>query len=48
MRRLLMGAALLAALATTAAALAAGSPPITEKVLGVGTISQGYTFWREQ
>lgn len=44
MRRLLIGAALLAALATTAAALAAGSPPITEKVLGVGSISHGYTF----
>jgi quercetin dioxygenase-like cupin family protein len=44
MRPLLICAALLAALATTAAALAAGSPPITEKVLGVGSISHGYTF----
>jgi quercetin dioxygenase-like cupin family protein len=44
MKRLLISAALLAALATTAAALAAGAPPITEKVLGASSISQGYTI----
>ena len=36
MRRLFVIAALLGALGTTAAALAAGNPPITEKILGPG------------
>ena len=44
MRRLFVTAALLGALGTTAAALAAGNPPITEKILGAGSISDGYTI----
>ena len=44
MRRLFVIAALLGALGTTAAALAAGNPPITEKILGAGSISDGYTI----
>ena len=42
MKRLLIVAALLAALGTTAAALAAGGPTITEKVLGAANVSQHY------
>ena len=42
MKRLFVIAALLGALGTTAAALAAGTPPITEKILGAGSISDGY------
>ena len=44
MRRLFVITALLGALGTTAAALAAGTPPITEKILGAGSISDGYTI----
>jgi quercetin dioxygenase-like cupin family protein len=44
MKRLLIIAALVAALGTTAAALAAGGRPITEKVLGAASISQRYTI----
>ena len=44
MKRLFVIAALLGALGTTAAALAAGTPPITEKILGAGSISDGYTI----
>jgi quercetin dioxygenase-like cupin family protein len=44
MKRLLIIAALLAALGTTAAALAAGPRPITEKILGAASISQRYTI----
>jgi quercetin dioxygenase-like cupin family protein len=44
MRRLLIIAALLGALGTGAAALAAGGPAISEKVLGAASISHGYTF----
>src|SRR4051794_24182807 len=44
MNRLVIVAALLATLATTAAALAAGAPAITEKVLGAASISQHYTI----
>jgi quercetin dioxygenase-like cupin family protein len=44
MKRLFVIAALLGALGTTAAALAAGNPPITEKILGAGSISDGYTI----
>ena len=44
MRRFFVIAALLGALGTTAAALAAGNPPITEKILGAGSISDGYTI----
>ena len=42
MRRLMVITALLGALGTTAAALAAATPPINEKVLGAGSISDGY------
>ena len=43
MRRLILITALLGALGTTAAALAAGAaPPISEKVLGAASISQRY------
>ena len=44
MKRLLIVAALLAALGTSAAALAAGGPTITEKILGAASISHPYTF----
>jgi quercetin dioxygenase-like cupin family protein len=44
MRRLVISAALLGALATTAVALGAGARPITEKVLGAASISQPYTI----
>jgi quercetin dioxygenase-like cupin family protein len=44
MKRLFVIAALLGALGTTAAALAAGTPPVTEKILGAGSISDGYTI----
>ena len=44
MKRLLIIVALLGALTATAAALAAGGRPITEKVLGAASISQGYTI----
>jgi quercetin dioxygenase-like cupin family protein len=44
MKRLLIITALLGALATTAAALAAGGNPITEKILGAATISHRYTI----
>jgi quercetin dioxygenase-like cupin family protein len=44
MKRLLIVAALLATLATTAAALAAGGPAITEKILGAASISHPYTI----
>jgi quercetin dioxygenase-like cupin family protein len=43
-KRLLIIAALLGALGTTAAALAAGAPPITEKILGAATVSQPYSI----
>jgi quercetin dioxygenase-like cupin family protein len=44
MKRLVTIVAVLAALSATAAALAAGGRPITEKVLGAASISQGYTI----
>ena len=44
MRRLVIVVALVGALTATAAALAAGSSPIAEKVLGAGGISDGYTI----
>jgi quercetin dioxygenase-like cupin family protein len=44
MRRLFVIAALLGALGTTAAALAAGNPRITEKILGAASISDSYTI----
>ena len=44
MKRLIVIIALLGALTATAAALAAGGRPITEKVLGAASISQGYTI----
>jgi quercetin dioxygenase-like cupin family protein len=44
MKRLLIALVLLGALATTAAALAAGGPPITEKVLGGASVAQPYSF----
>jgi quercetin dioxygenase-like cupin family protein len=44
MRRLLIIAALLGALGTTAVALAAGGPAITEKVLGAASIADGYNI----
>ena len=42
MKRLIVIAALLGALGTTAAALAAGASPITEKILGAASISSRY------
>jgi quercetin dioxygenase-like cupin family protein len=42
MKRFLIIAALLGALGTTAAALAAGGSPITEKILGAASISHNY------
>jgi quercetin dioxygenase-like cupin family protein len=44
MKRLIIVVALLGALTATAAAMAAGSRPITEKVLGAASISKGYTI----
>lgn len=44
MKRLLIVAALLAALGTTAAALAADGPTVTENVLGAASVSQRYTI----
>jgi quercetin dioxygenase-like cupin family protein len=44
MKRLIIIVALLGALTATAAALAAGGHPITEKVLGAASISKGYTI----
>jgi quercetin dioxygenase-like cupin family protein len=44
MKRLLIVAALFATLATSAAALAAGRPTITEKILGAASISHPYTI----
>jgi quercetin dioxygenase-like cupin family protein len=44
MKRLLILAALLAALGTTPAALATDTAPITEKVLGAANISRRYTI----
>ena len=44
MKRLLITAALLPALATTSAALGAGASPITENVLGAAGIAQPYTI----
>jgi quercetin dioxygenase-like cupin family protein len=44
MRRVLIITALLAAVSTTTVALAAGSPQITEKVLGAASVSQPYTI----
>ena len=44
MKRLLIIAGLLAALATSAAVLAAGASPITETVLGAASISHRYTI----
>jgi quercetin dioxygenase-like cupin family protein len=44
MKRLVILAALLGALGTTAAALAGGGSPITEKVLGAASISHHYTI----
>ena len=48
MKRLLITVVLLAALGTTAAALAAGGQPITEKVLGAASVAQPYTFQVKQ
>jgi quercetin dioxygenase-like cupin family protein len=44
MKRLIITVALLGALATTAAALAAGGPTISEKILGAASISHPYTI----
>lgn len=44
MKRLIIIVALLGATTATAAALAAGGHPITEKVLGAAGISHGYTI----
>jgi quercetin dioxygenase-like cupin family protein len=44
MKRLLIVAALLGTLATTAAALAADGPAITETILGAASISHPYTI----
>jgi quercetin dioxygenase-like cupin family protein len=44
MKRLLITAALLVALAATSVAPAAGAPPITEKVLGAAGIAQPYSI----
>ena len=44
MSRLFVVAALLGALGMTGAALAAGNPPITEKIFGAASISDGYTI----
>jgi quercetin dioxygenase-like cupin family protein len=44
MKRLVILAALLGALGTTAAALAGGGSPITEKILGAASISHHYTI----
>ena len=44
MKRLIIVAALLATLATSAAALAAGGPAITEKVLAAGGVAQPYAI----
>jgi quercetin dioxygenase-like cupin family protein len=44
MKRLLITAALLGALGTTAAALAASANPITEKIVGAASISHPYTI----
>src|SRR3954469_21170115 len=44
MNTLLIVAALLGVLGTSAAALAAGGPPITEKILGAASISHPYTI----
>jgi quercetin dioxygenase-like cupin family protein len=43
-KRVLIAAALLTALGATSGALAAGTTPITEKVLGAAGISQPYTI----
>ena len=43
MKRLLITVVLLGALATTAVALAAGGPPITEKVLGAASVAHPYS-----
>ena len=44
MKRLLITLVLAGALGMTAAALAAGHPPITEKILGAASIGQPYTI----
>ena len=44
MKRLLITLVLAGVLGTTAAALAAGHHPITEKVLGAASVAQPYTF----
>jgi quercetin dioxygenase-like cupin family protein len=44
MKRILIAAALLAAVGATSAALGAGASPITEKVLGAASIAQPYTI----
>jgi quercetin dioxygenase-like cupin family protein len=44
MKRLVVIAAVVCALGTTAVALAAGGSPITEKVLGAARLSDGYTI----
>jgi quercetin dioxygenase-like cupin family protein len=44
MKRLIITVALLGALGTTAAALAAGGPTISEKILGAASISHPYTI----
>jgi quercetin dioxygenase-like cupin family protein len=44
MKRLLIALVLLGALATAAAALAAGGHPITEKVLGGASVAKPYSF----
>jgi quercetin dioxygenase-like cupin family protein len=48
MKRLLITLVLAAALGTTAAALAAGHHPISEKVLGAASVGQPYTFQVQQ
>jgi quercetin dioxygenase-like cupin family protein len=48
MKRLIITAVLIGALGTTAAALAGGRHPITEKVLGAASIAQPYTFQVQQ
>ena len=48
MKRLLITLVLAGVLGTTAAALAAGHHPITEKVLGAASVAQPYTFQVQQ
>ena len=48
MKRLIIAAVLVGALGTTAVALAAGHPKISEKVLGAASVAQPYTFEVQQ